>query len=191
MFYDFSHRHTPCLVDSQAEAVVISRESKDKSIIGKEFLYNGLFSPISLVARGSMIVATDRFLVQSLRDTVDGDKYCSLIKTNVQINVMRFSQSFDSNDNPIGAPTFTFVATGVHGFANFVSARLRQEDPGLLPSTTYTLMLQKSADIKNPQDDALQAPDRIVMDGRPFQVDSIDHLRYPGLQYVQLSEDTR
>jgi len=190
MFNDFSHRHTGCMVDGQANKVILSRDSRASSVIGKEYMYNGVFAPNSPVQNGSLVETEDSFFVQTLRLTVEKDKYCSLIKTNAAVDVHRLSRTYDSNDNPIGV-TFQTVQVNAKAFAQYVTARLRQEDPGLLPTTVYVLQLQANVDVRKPQDPTLISPDRIVMNGRPYQVDAVDDVKYPNLLYVQLSEDLR
>ncbi|MGG6309790.1 hypothetical protein [Paenibacillus macerans] len=191
MFNDFKHRHTPCIVGGDPEAVVLSRETKATTIIGKEYIYNGLFAPTSVVSTGLAVEVEDTlYLTQTMRLTTDRDKYCSLLKTNVTAEIQRYTQEYDSNDNPKGNPEFSQVQV-VRGFAQFVSAQLRLEDPGLLPTTTYILILQTTVDIRRPEDKYLISPDRVLLNGRPHQVDAIDDLKYPNLFHVQLSEDMR
>jgi hypothetical protein len=191
MFSDFSHRHTPCTVDELGDLVILSRETKATSIMGKESVYNGLFAPASPVQLGSFVIAVDSFLVMTMRRTVEQDKYCSLVKTNAGIQVQRYKQTYDSKDNPVGDPTFSIIESHIKSFAQYVSAQLRQEDPGLLPTTTYLLTMQKSVDVRKPQDQSLLSPDRILLNDRPYQVDVVDDVKYPNLFHVQLSEDTR
>lgn len=191
MFKDFSHRHTPCSIDGAAGIVILSRDSRSTSIIGKEYIYNGVFAPDSPVQTGSLVETADSFFVQTLRLTTEKDKYCTLIKTNTSIDVQRYGQAYDDNDNPVGNPTFQTVMSEVIAFAQYVTARLRQDDPGLLPSTVYVIQLQTSVDVRKPQDPDLISPDRIVMNGRPYQVDAVDDVKYPNLLHIQLSEDLR
>jgi len=191
MFYEFSHRHTACTVDENEESVILSRETKATTVMGKEYVYNGLFSPDSLVERGSLVRTSDSFLVQTIRNTVDTDKYCSLIKTNVTAEVQRYMQEFDTNDNPKGKPEFTLVAGDIIGFAQHVSAQLRQEEPGLLSTTSLVLLLQTSVDVREPSDPSLLSPDRIVIAGKKYQVDVVDRIKYPNLLHIQLCEDRR
>ncbi|QNR65020.1 hypothetical protein IAQ67_13885 [Paenibacillus peoriae] len=191
MFKDFAHRHSPCTVNGESDIVILSRDSKASTIIGKEYMYNGLFSPKSSVKQGDVVRNDDTFLVQTLRLTTEKDKYCSLIKTNALIEVQRFKQAYDENDNPVGDAEFTSVAADVVCFAQYVTAQLRQQEPGLLPSTVFVLQLQTTVDVKDPQDSSLLAPDRIVMGGKTYQVDVVDRIKYPNLLYVQLSEDRR
>lgn len=95
------------------------------------------------------------------------------------------------NDNPKGKPEFTPVVTEVVGFAQHVSAQLKQEDPGLLPTTSLILLLQTDVDVKEPSDPALMSPDRIVLSGKKYQVDVVDRIKYPNLLHIQLCEDRR
>jgi hypothetical protein len=154
-------------------------------------MYNGLFSSKSSVKPGDIVQNESSYLVQTLRTTTEKDKYCSLIKTNALIEVQRYQQAYDANDNPIGDPDFITVATDIVCFAQYVTAQLRQQEPGLLPSTVFTLQLQTTVDVKDPQDSSLSAPDRIVMGGKTYQVDVVDRIKYPNLLHVQLSEDRR
>ncbi|WP_308599513.1 hypothetical protein [uncultured Paenibacillus sp.] len=130
-------------------------------------------------------------MVQTLRFTATKDKYCSLIKTNVTAEVQRYMQEFDTNDNPKGKPEFTLVAEDIIGFAQHVSAQLRQEEPGLLSTTSLVLLLQTSVDVREPSDPALVSPDRIVIAGKKYQVDVVDRIKYPNLLHIQLCEDRR
>jgi hypothetical protein len=189
MFYEFAHRHTDCLVDGVAEKVILSRD-RNSSLTQKEYMYIGRFAPSSTVLKGSLVVVADSFLVQTLRVTPETDKYCSLVKTNSVVQVQRYSQTYDANDNPTGG-SFNAVQSNVKAYAEYVTAHLRQVDIGLLPTTAYILVLQYTVNVKRPQDPVLIKPDRIMLNGRPYQVDVVDDVKMPGLLHVQLSEDTR
>lgn len=191
MFYEFSHRHTPCVVDGNEDVVILSRETKATTVLGKEYVYNGVFSPESLINRGSLVQTEDTFLVLTLRKTVDQDNYCSLVKTNAVVEVQRYQQAYDVNDNPVGDAEFTSVAADVVCFAQYVTAQLRQQEPGLLSSTVFVLQMQTNVDVKRPEETTTAIPDRIVMGGKTYQVDEVDRMKYPNLLHVQLSEDRR
>ncbi|HIW32615.1 MAG TPA: hypothetical protein IAA29_07500 [Candidatus Paenibacillus intestinavium] len=191
MFYEFSHRFTPCLVDGNAENVVLSRETKATTVMGKEYVYNGLFSLQSAIELGMIVESDVSFLVLTMRTTVERDKYCSLLKTNTLVEVQRYGQNYDSLDNPVGEPSFTPMESDVKCFAQYVTAQLRMDEPGLLATTNYVLIIQTSVDVRKPQDQSLLSPDRIVLDGRPYQVDVVDSIKYPNLLHIQLSEDLR
>lgn len=157
MFYEFSHRHTPCVVDGNEDTVILSRETKATTVMGKEYVYNGVFAPESLVNRGSLVQTEYTFLVLTLRKTVDQDNYCSLVKTIAVVEVQRHQQLFGENDNPIGTE-FVTAASDVVCFAQYVTAQLRQQEPGLLPSTVFVLQMQTTVDVKDPQDPELSSP---------------------------------
>jgi hypothetical protein len=191
MFYDFAHRHTPCTVDGVPEAVILSRGASGSSQFGRESDYIGRFAPESSVLPGALIETGETFLVCSLRTTPDRDKYSGMVKTNMIVKVQRYGQQYDENDNPIGDPEFQDIETEVNAFAQYVTAQLRQEDPGLLATSTHLLRLQRTVDVRRPDDTSLMSPDRIVLNGRPYQVDDVGDIQYPGLYQVQLSEDRR
>lgn len=191
MFHEFSHRHTPCTIDGVSEAVILSRGSSGTSQHGRESDYIGRFAPESSVLPGALINTGETFLVCSLRPTPDRDKYCGMVKTNMIVRVQRYSQEYDEKDNPISDPNFTDIDVNVKAFAQFITAQLRQSDPGLLPTSTHLLRLQNSVDVRNPDDPLLIKPDRILLNGRPYQVDAIDDIQFQGLYQIQLSEDRR
>ncbi|AIQ70363.1 hypothetical protein [Paenibacillus graminis] len=191
MFHEFSHRHTPCTVNGLPEAVILSRGSSGSSQFGRESDYIGRFAPESSVLPGALIETGETFLVCSLRPTPDRDKYCGMVKTNMIVKVQRYVQQYDENDNPIGEPEFQDIETEVQSFVRYVTGQLRQEDPGLLPTSTHLIRLQNTVDVRRPNDLLLLGPDRIVLNGRPYQVDVIDDIQFPGLYQIQLSEDMR
>ena len=191
MFDEFAHRHTTCTVDGVADIVILSRDSKGSSVVGKESMYVGRFSPTSSVSKGSMVVVTDSFLVQTLRITPDRDNYCGMVKTNELITVQRHTQTLDANGNAIGDPIFIAVQSNIKTFSQYVTAQLRQEVIGLLPTTVIALQMQTTVDIKRPDDPLLTSYDRVILNGRPYSVDVVDDSKFPNLLHVELSEDTR
>ncbi|MCY9593725.1 hypothetical protein PC41400_21600 [Paenibacillus chitinolyticus] len=190
MFYDFSHRHASCLLDGQPSKVILSRENRGGSLASKELAYNGVFAPDSPVKTGSHISADEAYFVLSVRPTAEADKYCSLLKINTKVEVQRWAALFDAEERHMGSD-FLPVVADVPAVAQFVTARLRQDDAGLLPTTAYVLYVQNSVDVRRPQDKDLTSPDRVLLNGRGYQVDAVDDIKVPGLLHVQLSEDVR
>lgn len=191
MFHEFSHRHTPCTVNGLPEAVILSRGSSGSSQYGRESDYIGRFASDSSVTPGALIDTGETYLVCSQRITPERDKYCGMVKTNMIVKIQRYNQQYDENDNPIGGPDFQDIQTGLHSFVRYVTAQLRQEDPGLLPTSTHLVRLQNTVDVRRPDDPSLLNPDRIILNGRPYQVDAIDDIQFPGLYQIQISEDMR
>ncbi|WP_391573865.1 hypothetical protein [Cohnella sp.] len=189
MFYEFAHRHTPCLVDGQSDKVILSRDTRATTVIGKEYQYNGVFAPTSAVQNGSLIETDDTFFVQTLRPTTAQDRYCSLIKINDRITIQRYTKTFDANDN--ATAEFVTAQEDCPTFAQLITAQLRQDEPGLLPTTVYVLQLLTSAAVRDPREVSLPSPDRIILNGRPYKADVVDRVKYPNLLFVQLSEDAR
>lgn len=190
MFYEFGHRHVPCTVDGEPDVVMLSRESKATSIIGKESMYNGIFAPDSPVAAGSIVITDDTFLVLTKRKTTDADAYCSLIKTNAAANLQRYGEVFGEHRN-VTDRTFSTIESDIPAFAQHVNAQMRQDDIGLLPKTTVLLIVPVSFHVKGPQEPGLIAPDRVQVFDRNYQVDDVDRMKYPNLLQLQLSEDVR
>jgi hypothetical protein len=183
MFYEFAHRHTVCTVDGVSDKLILSRDTSSSSVSNKEYKFIGRFSPLSLVEEGSLVISEDSFFVQSKRKTPDNDLYCGMVKTNALVTIQRKHQDYDGNDNPTGPATYPDVVANVVGFVEFANASLRMKQEGLLPTTTYTLIIQSGVDVER--------LDRIMVNSRPYQVDVVDDIKYPNLLFIELSEDLR
>lgn len=181
MFYEFAHRYTPCTVEGVNENVILSRETKGSSVVAKEYMFVGRFSPSSIVQNGSLVVTDVSFLVRTLRATTESDKYCNMVKTNALIDVYRYGQP------AVGDPDYIIGDSGVVAYVEYVTADLRQQHIGLLATTECILVVQKTVDVKKPNDPSLYRPDRVVMNGRNYQVDVVDDVELPNLLHVQLS----
>lgn len=182
MFHEFSHRHTPCTVDGVTDAVILSRDTKSSSIIGREYMFAGRFSPASLVQTGSLVATMDSYLVEALRVTPDTDKYCSMVKVNYP--ALQFSHNvvgYDSNLNQTGS-TWPAVAT-VPAYVEYVHGSLSYRHGLLLATTVFSIAMQSST--------VLDKQYRVMIDGKPYKVDDINLSIISGLQVVQVSVDTR
>lgn len=184
MFYEFAHRHTPCTIDGVADAVILSRNAKSSNVIDREYMFVGRFSPVSTAENGSLVLTTDSFFIEATRITTDNDKYCSLVKLNATIEVWRYAQP-ESGD-----PDF-FLTDSAIAYIQFVNADLRKQEPGLLATTEYILVVQKTVDVKKPNDATLYKPDRVVFNSLNYKVDVVDDVKIPNLYHIQLSVDYR
>jgi hypothetical protein len=71
----------------------------------------------------------------------------------------------------------------VTAYAEVVTYRLRQEDPGLLDQTRHVVQVPKSI--------SAVALDRMIMEGSNYQVESINSSGLEGISIVQLGVDVR
>jgi hypothetical protein len=179
-----------CTVDGIADTCIIPW--RNRVGVQDDFVYNGIFSKESSVANGSLIIADEpSYLVTFADKDVASDIYCSMVKCNSDIDVYRYGQRIDDVGDPAGEPEFILLVSGVIAYAEYVTASLRQQDIGLLATTEYILVVQKTVDIKKPNDPSLYRPDRVVLNGRNYQVDVVDDMKFPNLYHVQLSVDLR
>lgn len=191
MFHTFSHRHTPCTIDGQQEMVILSRDSKSTSALSREFLFNAVFAANSVAKYGSMLAAQgETFLIMTMRTMTGGDKYCSVIKTNVEAVVQRLTNIYGNNKTVIDR-RFEDVTPRVKAHLQQVTAHMREKDIGLLPETSHILYVQGGLDIQNPDEGKKQAPDRAVVGSRTYRVSYVNRTKYIGLLEVQLTEDVR
>lgn len=96
---------------------------------------------------------------------------------NALLTVTRKEPQYDEYGNVIGETPTTIIAP-LPCRADVVSARMRQEDPGLLATTLLVVYASYNASLKQ--------LDKANIAGNDYQVDHIDTLKIPGVMVVQL-----
>jgi len=149
----------------------------------REAYWEGLIPVSANLASGEVFdVGGTRFLAQTVEpDYASGETHFYAAKVNATLTIQRYKETLDVNNNIV--QQWVLVAGNVPAFGEAVTASLRQYDPGLLPNTKYLFQIPRSIGV--------QLLDRVVYNGNPYQVDSIDDLMLPGLVRVQCSADTR
>jgi hypothetical protein len=184
-----------CTVNGVATKAVIGRVGRKTSASAWENERQGSFLPDITVPGGALVenaVTGESYLARSVYpEVVDGDvvaKLTQMLKINATTNILRLTNTYDAYGNVTGnawldTATGTDVLTPVKAFAEWISAAMRQTDPGLLATTIIRLYVQATA--------VIALLDRVMLGGKAYQVDAIDLLSSPGLAVVQLSGDTR
>lgn len=140
-------------------------------------LSDAALQPGELVSVGGktiLVMSTDA-------DPVSGQTKFMGAKANISLTWQRHTVSTDANNNVV--ITWPTVSAGIPAFGQLVTAYLRQEDPGLLPSTKYLLHVPASYNIA--------VMDRVVFNAVSCQVDALDDIILKGIIRLQVSEDTR
>lgn len=184
-----------CTVNGTTTKATIGRIGKKTDAFSWENERQGGFLPDTDVPGGALVENTllsESYLVRSIYpEAVDGAvvaKVAQMLKINATVNVLRYSDTYDDYGNPIpGTGAWKDTTTGdtltpIKTFAEFISANMRQSDPGLLASTVIRLYIQSAVPV--------QLLDRVGL-GENYQVDAINLISSPGLAIVQLSKDTR
>ena len=149
------------------------------------------------IADGKVIVTENGTEIQSgelIERTATGERFLIIAKQhsadcvqmqgrriNRSINVIRRVDKYE-NHKKVGAET-KVIASAVPTYFEEINAAMRQYDAGLLQTTVKKFLVQTSIDI-----DLL---DRIVLNGRNYQVTNVDTAKYVNLLDVQVSEDNR
>lgn len=131
-----------------------------------------------------MEVDGEVLLVRSVyRDKQSGQLSFLVSKANATLTHARFTETTDEWGNV--TQKWETITDDVYSTAQIVSAALRQQDPGLLPTTKWVFLV--------PATTPLQELDRLQFkpDGDKCRVDSVDDIRLPGLLRVQCSDDRR
>lgn len=146
----------------------------------RDAMREGIVLPDAGLASGEVInLAGEELLIQTTLSDISGVSVWYGVKTNCTVIHQRQTESVDANYNVI----IVWSNIGTYkAFGQVINAYMRQEDPGLLPTTKETYILHV---------DDIRLMDRFVVNGENLQVDDIDDLFLPGLKRIQCSADTR
>lgn len=180
----FARYREICSVDGkQDEYVLFTRIGRGT----KRFLVNnvfwGLLDSDTEFNTGDIVINSknEKLYLVALAKNLQGVKG-EFYKVNATIDIKRISQEYDEYDNPISSSATT-VYKDYECVYEYVSTKMHLYDYGLLDSTVMRFLLSKDVDI--------QMLDRIVLNGKNYQVNNIDDFSFSPFRYCQCSEDTR
>lgn len=135
------------------------------------------------LATGELIQTVDEtFLcVVSKKENIQGTDASIIahgLLCNATLTVTRGAPSYDENGNQTGETTTTIVDAAPCR-ADLVTARMRQEDPGLLTNAVMKVTAKVDAGV--------QKLDKATIAGNEYRVEHIDTLQIPGAMVLQLS----
>lgn len=151
-----------------------------------------LFLTDSSIQRGDLaqnVTTSEQYLVAGVEDrTLNGvlsGVYTELYVVNYpSVQVQRLSTGYDENGNPLPS-TWNPIAT-LPMNVEHVNGNVPYKDGLLLQDTTFRIMCQTSTNLEISPN-----PDRIVIDGKNYEVNDINLSIVPGLQVVQVKVDNR
>ena len=184
---------TPTNYTSKAIISKIGKTNADYSVANKRMI-NCLLG--SNLATGEIVTAgSESYLtVVSRKEMVQGQEISIIahgLLCNATMTVTRSVDAYDEEGNPIG-PTATTVINAMPCRANQITARMRQEDPGLLSTTVLKVYAQYNSAARLLDKVSLGAysvvmqPPSFVAYGE-YRLDAIDRLEIPGCMVLQLS----
>lgn len=160
--------------------VTMRRVSNSSIPATREAAWRGLILKESDLTSGDLFTVSDEtFLVESTTPA-DGALEWFAVKCNATIEHQRAQKVLDEEGNLV-RQWATLATTPVWG--QIVTARLRQEDPGLVDNARYIFEIPKSFGVK--------LMDRFIYGGTAYQVESVDDVALPGVVRVQLGVDLR
>lgn len=152
-----------------------------RSTVRGEAYWEGLILADTNLTSGDILqIGSDKFLIHYTYAS-SGELAWFGAKANAAVSVYRYAEFADENGNLI--QNWQLAAENVPAYGEVVTAALRAQDPGLLPNTRLLLQVPKSVGV--------QVMDRIVLDGKNYQLDSLDDVMLQGIARLQLSEDLR
>lgn len=176
-----------CIIDRPIPVntkVSIKRSTKSNMNLGiREAFWEGLVLYDAKLQSGEIItIRESKYLIQ----TVDYDPAsleCAFFsaKCNATIQHQRLVKDVDENFNPV--EEWKDLNTDVPSYGEIITYRMTQEDPGLLEGTKYTFQVSKVLELKE--------LDRIIYDGKNYEVVSIDDIGMSGIYRIQVSVDLR
>lgn len=179
---------TPCTIQRTPTVnSKVSMKVATKSIYDnhRDSLREGVILADSLLQGGEIVeVLGDKFMVRAVSPDYATDQiYLFASKINAELKQSRLTETTDLYGNVTTA--WTIVTATVYSSAHVVSAELRQQEPGLLETTTIVLLVSNTLTVKKL--DRFQ----FLPSGQKLQVDSIDDIKLPGIIRIQCSEDLR
>jgi len=151
----------------------------------RDLYREGLILADSNLASGEVMeTGGEKLLVRSVYpDKQSGQLSFLASKVNAELTHRRYEETADEWGNV--TQKWSIITSIVYATAQIVSAALRQQDPGLLPTTKWVFLIPAIA--------TLQEMDRLEFNSgsTKCRVDSIDDIRLPGLLRVQCSDDLR
>ena len=187
MLYLINQNGEVCSVSSRAPAVASKCVIYPSTKSGRNFsdrtdYWDGLIPSSVGIATGEVVSVTGKnIIVMSITGDARGITSFLGVRSNVDLNWQHPTPSVDAKNNVI--TTYPTVSADVPAFGQLVTAQLRQEDPGLLPSTKYLFLI--------PAAYGVERMDRAVMNTVSCQVDDLDNIIMEGIIRLQCSEDTR
>lgn len=148
----------------------------------RESHWEGLILPDSGLISGEVFEANNMtFLTQSVNiDPASNVLTWFAVTVNAMLEHWRSTETVDANYHIIEEWT---KKGDVPAYGEIVTAELRQRDIGLLEGTLYIFQIPKNADV--------QLLDRIIYEGKNYQVNSLDSAAMPGITRLQCGADQR
>jgi len=169
---------TPTLV---SKCIVAPVTKSGWRISDRKDYWDGMVPVSAGLTSGEVIAVSDKEILVMSTSTESGVTKFMGTRTNANLNWQRQTASVDENYNVI--MVWTSISADVPAFGQLVTARLCQEDPGLLPNTKYLFYIPASY--------SMAQMDRVVFGTVSCQVDSLDSIIMDGILRLQCSEDTR
>ena len=163
--------------------VSLKRSTRSSRDLGtREAYWEGLILLDASLSSGEVItVGPDNYLIQSTNfDPASSAIAFFAAKSNAVLHHMSISE-YVSGGNVV--QTWVTANASVTAYGEIVTAKLRQEDPGLLDQTRYIFQVPKAISVS--------ALERMVYDGSNYQVESVDQIGLRGVSRIQLSTDKR
>lgn len=171
---------TPTNYTGKAIISKIGKTNADYSVANKRMI-NCLLE--SNLATGEIATAgSESYLTMVSRKEIIQGQEISIIAhgllCNATLTVTRDVATYDADGNPTGSAPETII-NAAPCRADQITARMRQEDPGLLSTT----LIKISATVNS----AIQLLDKANAAGKDYRVDDINLLELPGCMVLQLS----
>ena len=177
----YADRMESIAVDGKdAESVLVLRRGKSESatVIGDGKII--VTENSTAIANGDLVTRSDgqRYFIVAKQYSAD----CTQMqgkRVNATVQLVELTDVYVNHKKTGVIPTVLASDVPVH--YTDISASMKLYDAGLLPKTVKRILLRSPLKLLN----------RIVLNGRNYQVDNIDTAKYVGLYEVQVSEDTR
>lgn len=155
-----------------------------RDLAAREAYWEGIILADSSLSSGEVFqIGTDKYLVHSCGpDPASRERYWFAAKTNATLTHKRLTQTANNSTGDISESWGT-LTDNIFAFGQEITRQMRQYDPGLVDEAIYLFQAQSTLGIER--------LDRIVVNGKNLQVESVDDIGLSGVVRVQCSADLR
>lgn len=175
--YDISHNLLAI------EYVHYTRQGISNNDFAHTHKYKGLLEDNTIIKEGYLVidnVNSDKYLVTAVRKTHFANQ-ANMWRCDDTCSVYRLTNKYVGTQ--ITGKELKPIITDADCVQKDTNGKIKFFDASLLESTIKIVYFQQSAEVK--------VADRLVIDGKPYQVDSVDSASVKGIYALQLSEDKR
>lgn len=165
------------------EKIHLTRQGIANNDFAHTHKFKGLLEKNTIIDTGDLVIIGndfDKYLVMAVRKTYHANQ-ANLWYCDCTCDIYRIKNKYAGNQ--ISGKQQTLIADGIACIQKDTNGRMKTFDAGLLESTIKLVYMPTVPEVS--------LADRLVINGKNYQIDSIDDSSVKNVLTLQLSEDKR